>query len=47
MTGEPIRCHPTIIVENMLQIIVAIALFLFFLGRLDMTLVAAWRSALA
>jgi len=45
VTGEPIRCHPTMIVENTLQIIVAIALFLIFLGRLDLTLVAALGAA--
>jgi len=41
VTGEPLRCHPTIIVEDTLHIIVVMALFLFIFGRLDMSLVAA------
>jgi putative membrane protein len=41
MTGEPLRCHPSIIVENTLQVLVPLVVLLFIVARLEILLGAA------
>lgn len=41
MSGEGLRCHPSIILENSVQIVIPIAVILFVGGRFDLTVIAA------
>lgn len=41
MTGEPLRCHPSIMVENTLQLMLSVGIVVLLFGRLDISLVAA------
>ena len=45
MSGESLRCHPTVIVENSLRIMFSLAVVIFVVGRLDLAIVAGVCAA--
>ena len=47
MSVEAFRCHPTIIVENSIHFLFTLAIIIFVIGRLDLTLIAWLLVAVA
>jgi len=45
LSGEALRCHPSIILENSIQILVPIVVILFVARRFDISVIAALISA--